>query len=96
MSNLYADEEQQPPVDIPYRELSPDALQGVIESFVLQEGTEYGWRDFSLEEKVAHVTRQLERGEARIVFDPNTETVGIVSAEPKQGFAKRADDQSTR
>jgi uncharacterized protein YheU (UPF0270 family) len=92
MANLYADEEQQPPVDIPYRELSPDALQGVIEAFVLQEGTEYGWRDFSLEEKVAHVTRQLERGEARIMFDPNTETVGIVTTAPKLGTARHTDD----
>ena len=66
------------PVIVPYRELSPDALRGVIESFVLREGTEYGARDYSLEEKVRHVTRQLERGEARIVFDPSSESIDIV------------------
>lgn len=66
------------PVIVPYRELSPDALRGVIESFVLREGTEYGTRDFSLEEKVLHVTRQLERGEAQIVFDPESESVDVV------------------
>jgi len=76
MNKLYADEESQPPVEVPYQELSPDALRGVIESFVLREGTDYG-REFSLEEKVAHVTRQLERREAVIFFDPNTETVEI-------------------
>lgn len=66
------------PVIIPHRELSTDALRGVIESFVLREGTEYGERDYSLEEKVRHVTRQLERGEAQIVFDPSSESVDIV------------------
>jgi uncharacterized protein YheU (UPF0270 family) len=69
--------EVQDPVAIPYAELSPDALRGVIESFVLREGTDYGEKDFSLEQKVAHVMRQLERGEARVMFDPNTETVDI-------------------
>jgi uncharacterized protein len=66
------------PVVIPYAELSEDALRGVLESFVLREGTEYGERDFSLDQKVAQVTRQLRRGEAHIVFDPQTETIDIV------------------
>ncbi len=35
--------------------------------------------EWSLEEKVAQVYRQLERGEARIVFDLETETASIVS-----------------
>ena len=68
------------PVAIPYRELTPDALQGVIESFVLREGTDYGMHEYSLEQKVAHVMRQLERGEAHILFDPNTESIDIHTA----------------
>jgi uncharacterized protein YheU (UPF0270 family) len=72
------DREAAPPVEIPYTDLSADALRGVIESFVLREGTEYGEREVSLERKVADVLRQLDRGEAQIVFDPNTETVDIV------------------
>lgn len=67
------------PVVVPHTELSPDALRGVIESFVLREGTEYGEKDFSLEQKVAHVMRQIERGEARIVFDLTSETVDVVA-----------------
>jgi len=50
----------------------------LLESFVLREGTEYGARDFSLDEKVAHVLKQLRRGEAQIVFDPESETVDVV------------------
>jgi uncharacterized protein len=69
--------EVQDPIVIPHTELSPDALRGVMESFVLREGTDYGDRDFSLEQKVSHVLRQLERGEAQVIFDPNTETVDI-------------------
>ena len=47
---------------VPWDALSPEALNGVIEAFVLREGTEYGEREFALGEKVAAVRRQLERG----------------------------------
>jgi uncharacterized protein len=66
------------PVEVPYGELPADLLNAVIESFVLREGTDYGEKEFSLEDKVARVNHQLKRGEAKIVFDPATESVTIV------------------
>jgi uncharacterized protein YheU (UPF0270 family) len=72
--------ELEEPVVVPYQELSAQALRGVIESFVLREGTDYGEREFSLEQKVAHVLRQLEDGTSQIVFDPDSQTVHIVTA----------------
>ena len=71
-----------PPVVVPHTELSPDALAGVIESFVLREGTDYGERDVPFETKVLQVRGLLERREAEIVFDPNTESVDIVVRRP--------------
>jgi uncharacterized protein YheU (UPF0270 family) len=71
-------EETGAPVEVPHTELSAEALRGVIEEFVLREGTEYGESDFTLEQKVADVLRQLERGEARIVFDPQAQSVNLV------------------
>lgn len=69
------------PLIIPHTELSTDALRGVIESFVLREGTDYGEQECSLEEKVAQVMDQLVRGEVHIVFDPHTSSVDIVTAQ---------------
>jgi uncharacterized protein YheU (UPF0270 family) len=73
--------EEQPvpavPLVVPHRQLSAAALRGVIEAYVLREGTDYGWREFSLEQKVAHVTAQLEEGTAQIWFDPDTNSVDI-------------------
>ncbi|MFZ9890043.1 MAG: YheU family protein [Myxococcota bacterium] len=66
------------PVFLRIGDLSPQALAGVIESFVLREGTDYGHEEHSLEEKVASVRAQLERGEARIAFDPVSESVTIL------------------
>jgi uncharacterized protein YheU (UPF0270 family) len=70
---------KQEPVVVPYTELSAELLHAVIESFVLREGTDYGEREIPLEEKVARVVGQLRRGEARILFDPQSESVTIVS-----------------
>ena len=65
-------------VDVPLEALSDAALRALIESFVAREGTDYGLEERSLEAKVTDVRRQLERGEARIVFDPNTESINII------------------
>ncbi len=63
---------------MPHGALTPDALRGVIEEFVTREGTDYGERERELEEKVADVMRQLERGEVRIVIDSETESVTLL------------------
>jgi len=66
------------PVEVPYTELPADLLHAVVESFVLREGTDYGAREFSLEDKVARVIAQLKGGEAKIVFDPESDSVTIM------------------
>jgi uncharacterized protein YheU (UPF0270 family) len=50
------------PLQIPPELLSPEALRGVLEDFVLREGTDYGLRDWSLEEKVAQVATDIRHG----------------------------------
>jgi uncharacterized protein YheU (UPF0270 family) len=55
-------------------------LRAVVESFVLREGTDYGERELSLDEKVARMIAQLKRGEASIVFDPESDSVTILAA----------------
>ena len=65
---------------IPFTELGEDTLNNLIEQFVLQEGTEYGDRDISLEEKVIEVKQQLKSGDAVIVYSELHESVNIVPA----------------
>jgi hypothetical protein len=75
---------EQEAIAVPYTELSATALVGVIKAFVLREGTDYGEREFTLEQKVAHVRTQLERGDAQIYFDPASDSIVIVKA-PQRG-----------
>ena len=74
-------EDETEAVEIPLDELSDDALRGLVESFVNREGTDYGSVERVLHEKVADVMRQLEAGTARVVFDPETESIQILVIE---------------
>ncbi len=58
-------------------DLSPEALDGVIESYVLREGTDYGHRAYTLEEKCAAVRRQIDAGEGQLWFDAQHQTVHL-------------------
>jgi len=66
-------------VIIPWQDLTPEALENLIESFVLREGTDYGEQERSLERKVEDVRRQLKSGEAVLVWSELHETVNIMS-----------------
>jgi uncharacterized protein len=70
-------EREESKVEIPIKALSPEALSGVIDDYVLREGTNYGPVEVSLETKRAQVLAQLHSGTAILVFDPATETCTI-------------------
>ncbi|CAI0902149.1 Uncharacterised protein family (UPF0270) [Serratia entomophila] len=63
---------------IPWKELETDTLNGLIESFVLREGTDYGEHERSLAQKVDDVRRQLQTGEVVLVWSELHETVNIM------------------
>ncbi len=65
-------------MEIPLDQLSRAALRSLVEEFVTRDGTDYGAVERSVDEKIEHVMRQLDAGEARIVFEPETETANVV------------------
>lgn len=66
---------------IPYDQLSPEALHGVIEEFVTRDGTDYGEIEISLEAKISQVLSQLKSEKAVIVFDQESETCNILNSD---------------
>jgi uncharacterized protein YheU (UPF0270 family) len=68
-------------VELPFDALSPEALRNLVEEFVTRDGTDYGAIERSVEQKIAQVMQQIRAGEARLTFDPETETANIVVAE---------------
>ena len=65
-------------IEIPSNQLSPEILTALLEEFVNREGTDYGLNEYSLEEKVAQVQRQLDSGKAYIAYDPTSESCTIL------------------
>lgn len=65
-------------VKIPHDQLSPEALQGVIEEFVTRDGTDYGEVEIPLETKISQVLVKIKSGKAVIVFDQILETCTIL------------------
>ena len=68
-------------VIVPYNELSPEALNAVIEEFVTRDGTELT----DAQAKVDQVKRHLEKGRVVITFDSETGTCNIVPADSASG-----------
>ena len=67
-------------ITVPPGSLSREALRGVVEEFVTRAGTDYGAHEKTIAEKIADVERQIEHGEAIIVFDVDTAMTNIVPA----------------
>lgn len=66
-------------IRVPAESLSPEALEGLVEEFITREGTDYGQREFSLDDKRNTVLRQLSRGEIAIVFELESESTTLVT-----------------
>lgn len=64
-------------VIIPVQSLSEQALEGIIDAYILREGTDYGLVETSLAQKRASVRKQLASGEAQICFYPDDEHIDI-------------------
>lgn len=76
-------------IEVPYRDISPDALQGLLEDFVTRQGYDTTEVDAGLEDWVQQVRQQLVKGELTIVFDPLTESVTIFT---KQEYRTRVQE----
>ena len=79
-------------IEIPHDQLPPETLHSVIEEFASRDGTEFT----KLSVKVEQIQRQLRKGELRIVFDPDTDSCGLVTlADYKKGAAEfeKADEE---
>ena len=65
-------------VVVPPQRLQPDVLQALLEEYVNRDGTDYGERELTQEEKVGRLQRQLGDGDLRILFDSDSEQWDLV------------------
>ncbi|MFM2480972.1 YheU family protein [Celerinatantimonas sp. YJH-8] len=68
---------------IPWQQINDDTLTNLLESYALREGTDYGEYECPLEQKVAELRQQLEKGDIVVVYSELHESVTLM---PTQVF----------
>lgn len=66
-------------IQVPVDRLAHDLLGAMLEEFASRDGTDYGLRECSLEEKVQDLKRQLESGDLAVVCDLDSEQWDLCS-----------------
>ena len=66
---------------IPVDAISAEALEGLIEEFVTRDGTDYGFEETPLSQRVAQIKRKLQSKDIVILFNEATEDVNLVLRE---------------
>tara|TARA_Y100001954_G_C15401154_1_gene402706 strand:+ start:21 stop:227 length:207 start_codon:yes stop_codon:yes gene_type:complete len=62
---------------VPWQQIEPATLENLIREFVLREGTDYGDSEIPLASKVLQIQKQLQSGDAVVVFSELHESVDI-------------------
>ena len=79
---------------IPPDQLRPETLQALLEEFVTRDGAIHGHRDMSIEQQVSTLLRQIRGGAAMIVYDEESESCGVISAEQLRAGEQRTLEES--
>ena len=68
-------------MEIPHSHVPEQTLLAIIEEFISREGTDYGHREYTLDEKVEKVKSQLLNGEIKLLFDSETSSCNLVKVD---------------
>jgi len=65
-------------INIEPKSLSSEAMEGLIKEFILREGTDYGTKVYTLEEKVQKIYNQINSNYVSIVYDIENESTTLI------------------
>lgn len=68
-------------VMVPPQRLPQASLAGLLEEYASRDGTDYGEKEFTLEQKVEQLRGQLQRGELKILYDVDSEQWDLLPAD---------------
>lgn len=63
-------------LEIPYQQLSPDALRGILEEYATRGGFE---ADTSIDSRIEEMMEKLRQKKIKIVFDPKTGLTNVAA-----------------
>ncbi len=73
-------------IPIPLDRVPADTLQAMLEEYASRDGTDYGERELSLEEKVTNLRGQLDSGALTVLYDLSSEQWDLVPTDRLEQF----------
>ncbi|NQX89833.1 MAG: YheU family protein [Halioglobus sp.] len=68
-------------VRVPPKRLPREVLLALLEEYTSRDGTDYGIRELTQNEKVAALNRQLDRGDVYLLYDADSEEWDLLAKE---------------
>ena len=65
-------------VDVPFEQISRDALRSMIQEFVTRDGADCADVGCTLEDKIEQILQQLRDKKVKVVFDLTAQTANII------------------
>ena len=63
---------------VPFQRLNMEVLQALLEDYATRDGTDYGERELTTQDKVDRLRRQLGAGDLQILYDADSEQWDLV------------------
>ena len=70
---------------VPPDQLSAEALERILDDFILRDGTDYGLHEMPHDQKKEQLRRQIRSGNVVILFDAETESLTLRNKEDAAG-----------
>lgn len=71
-------------MQVPYDQLSPEALRGIILEFVSREGTDYGGGEWDIESKIDQVLSAIKKNDVIIEYNHTTQSCNLLTKHQAQ------------
>ena len=68
-------------VRVPPKRLPREVLLALLEEYTSRDGTDYGIRELTQNEKVAALNRQLDRGDVYLLYDADSAEWDLLAKE---------------
>ena len=81
------DKDKSNTIVVPADRLSVESLESLVEEFVTREGTDYGFQEVSVEQKLKQALSAVKKGDVLVIYNTDSESTQLVAREDYVGLA---------
>jgi uncharacterized protein YheU (UPF0270 family) len=73
-------------IEVPTSQLAEQTLLALLEEFASRDGTDYGVKELTLDEKVGRLRQQLDASRIMLMYDSDSEQWDLVERDSAQSL----------